>query len=83
MKWQLVLTYLEGNFIDSVTWGPWISEGPCSASCGGGYQFFQRECLDILDETVRPTWWCHGGTRNFERCNMHACPGLHKQFSFL
>ncbi|XP_049530217.1 semaphorin-5A isoform X1 [Anopheles darlingi] len=47
-------------------WGEWSSWSPCSASCGGGYQYRTRSC-EKLD--------CVGFNKTKRACNTHPCKG--------
>ena len=51
-------------------WSNWIKSGPCSKSCGGGFQKYTR------DKTVPESngGSCSGISEKSEPCNTEGCP---------
>ena len=53
-------------------WSEWSLTSPCSVSCGGGHETYQRNC------TSPPAQFggqqCIGDATRVEACNKHGCP---------
>ena len=58
--------------IEPPSWGPWGEWDDCTASCDGGTQQRERECMDspCPDGTT-----CSGESSEAMPCNEDPCPG--------
>ena len=67
------------SFLEIVTeWQDWGEWSPCTATCGPGFEFRARACLQALpggDET------CPGDSTDTRNCNLEVCAGttIHKE----
>ena len=52
-------------------WSSWEKSGPCSKSCGGGTQTWQRTELVKSKNGGRP---CQGEETYKQNCNTNSCP---------
>lgn len=67
---EIKLPPIDGN------WGIWSPWKECSAPCGGGFRFRQRQCNDPAPQ--HGGMQCIGCDMDFEECNKHACPEIKK-----
>ena len=61
-------------------WGPWSSEGKCSATCGTGEKTLRRS---ILTKAQNGGSSCIGKSIIVQKCNLPPCPGKCTLLSFI
>ncbi|XP_071816221.1 A disintegrin and metalloproteinase with thrombospondin motifs 9-like isoform X2 [Apostichopus japonicus] len=59
-------------------WGPWLSYGSCSRTCGGGVQQSKRECNNPEPENGGK--YCIGDRVRFRSCAFEPCPEGSRDF---
>ena len=62
------------DFIVNGNWTPWSEWGPCSQSCGNGFQKRMRSCTNPPPANNGKT--CNGTVMETKTCNTRLCPGL-------
>ena len=69
LKLNLNISYFQVN----CQWSSWSETGPCSKSCGGGIQYFERT---IVVESQNGGQSCDGRSTKSEFCKTQKCRKL-------